>query len=92
MTDMQFNSRERFEAQARLNQDLNRTQMKRVVQDSLAQQFLLGDPKREEDVYKLGDGDLNNNAPSIQIKITGMLNEAMTRPPKKRPSIDIKLS
>lgn len=67
--------------------------MSQIVKDSLAQQFNLGNPKAEEEVFQLG-GSQDNSAPSIQIKISGMLNEAMTKPQSRRgkPSIDIKIS
>lgn len=85
--------REQFQNQARLNQDLNRKRMTEIVKDSLGQQFNLGNPEGERDIFELSDlGD--NSAPKIKIKIKGMLNDAMTKPLPKRgqPSIDIDIS
>ena len=86
-----MNLREQFENQALNNQSLNRQQMTRAF-DSLSQQMNLGNPQREQDIFELNQG---GDQPSINIKITGMLNDAMTKPLPKRkgkPSIDIQIS
>lgn len=86
-----MNPRERFENQALNNQNLNRQQMTRAF-DTLSQQMNLGNPQRDQDVFELNQG---SDKPSINIKITGMLNDAMTKPlPKRRakPSINIQIS
>jgi hypothetical protein len=86
-----MNLREQFENQALNNQMLNRQQMTRAF-DSLSQQMNLGNPQREQDIFELNQG---GDQPSINIKITGMLNDAMTKPLPKRkgkPSIDIQIS
>jgi len=85
--------REQFQNQARLNQDLNRKRMTKIVKDSLGQQFNLGDPNQEQDIFELTEGQ-SNHSPKIKIKIKGMLNDAMTKPQTRRgqPSIDIDIS
>lgn len=87
-----MNSREQFENQALNNQILNRQRMTRAF-DSLSQQMNLGNPQQDQDIFELNRG---GGQPSINIKITGMLNDAMTKPllkrmPKRKgkPSTDI---
>ena len=83
--------REQFQNQARLQQDLNRKRMTKIVKDSLGQQFNLGNPSEEKKIFELGN---NTASPKIKIKIKGMLNDAMTKPQSRRgqPSIDIDIS
>lgn len=67
--------------------------MAEIVKDSLGQQFNLGNPNEDQEVFELAKGQ-NNSSPKIKIKIKGMLNDAMTKPQSKRgqPSIDIDIS
>lgn len=84
--------RDQFERQALINQMLNRQQMARAS-DPYAQQSIASDSEEEDnEVFELNQRD---GQPSINIKITGMLNNAMTKPLPKRgvkPSIDIQIS
>lgn len=89
-----MNPREQFENQALNNQILNRQRMTRAF-DSLSQQMNLGNPQQDQDIFELNRG---GGQPSINIKITGMLNDAMTKPLPKRmpkrkgkPSTDIQI-
>ena len=83
--------REQFERQALINQMLNRQQMTRAS-DPYAQQSLAPEEEENQEVFELNQ---EGGQPSISIKITGMLNDAMTKPlPSRRakPSIDIQIS
>lgn len=87
-----YDARKQFEERARLSQEMNRQRMSSIVKDDLGQQFNLGNPKEDSEVFKLNDEQ--TKGPAIQIKIKGMLNDAMTKPLAKRgnPSINIEIS